>query len=286
MKIIKRIINYIFGGIYYKYVISDLRAVIRYFTENNSRHYFKVVKHVNKMGKDKILILAPHPDDEAIGMGGTLIKYLSSNSDVNILYMTDGSGDDSQNNMTQTELIEIRKKESKVLGHKYNPNQIFWDVEDTRLTNDSKTIKNMIELIDTINPQRIFLPSFFDRHFDHFSANKILFDALNQNYKPLDVFGYEIHDSIVYPNLIVDISDTYKEKISMVKIYKTPLKTNDYIRLIELRNMYNYAKHININKAGYAENFVQLNSKSFLKIFNNHFNNLSETHSELISHLN
>ena len=60
---------------------------------------------------------------------------------------------------------------------------------------------------------------------------------------------------------------------------------NNYIRLIELRNMYNFTKHLNINKVGYAENFVQLNTKSFLKIFNNHFNNLSEAHSELISHL-
>ena len=37
-----------------------------------------------------VLILSPHPDDEAIGMGGTLCKHLDNGSDVTVLYLTDG----------------------------------------------------------------------------------------------------------------------------------------------------------------------------------------------------
>ncbi|MHA2220070.1 MAG: PIG-L family deacetylase, partial [Candidatus Hodarchaeales archaeon] len=58
-----------------------------------------------------VLILAPHPDDDVIGCGGTICKHIKNKSEVKVVYMTDGRM--SKQNIPINELIHIRKEEAK-----------------------------------------------------------------------------------------------------------------------------------------------------------------------------
>lgn len=52
----------------------------------------KINKFAKEIGKlDKVLIISPHPDDDVIGMGGTM-EMMPNKSNVKILYMTNGDG--------------------------------------------------------------------------------------------------------------------------------------------------------------------------------------------------
>lgn len=52
----------------------------------------KINKFAKEVGKlDKVLIISPHPDDDVIGMGGTM-EMMPNKSNVKILYMTNGDG--------------------------------------------------------------------------------------------------------------------------------------------------------------------------------------------------
>ena len=44
----------------------------------------------NSKIKNKILVIAAHPDDELLGCGGTILKHVDNNDDVYVIFMTDG----------------------------------------------------------------------------------------------------------------------------------------------------------------------------------------------------
>src|SRR5215471_17732082 len=91
----------------------------------------------------KIVVLAPHMDDEVIGCGGALYKHVRNGAEVTVVYMTDGRYGSSalhlltgaERKRREGELIEVRKREAQLametLGVKEG---IFLDAEETHLT--------------------------------------------------------------------------------------------------------------------------------------------------------
>jgi hypothetical protein len=103
----------------------------------------------------RVLILSPHPDDEAIGMGGALAMHAANGSDVTVLYMTDGGGLDEP----REEMIRTRRAEAEALGADLGVKQVFWDNVDTRLTNDAPTVEAMLRVLEELQPEHVYAPS-------------------------------------------------------------------------------------------------------------------------------
>lgn len=241
---------------------------------------------VSTLPAESILIIAPHPDDEAIGMGGTLGMHLDVQSQVTVLYMTDGRYEISKNGLSTIDMINVRRKEAESIGEKYHINQLFWKVEDTCLANDDDTISEMIKVLKDIRPKIIYLPSFFDYHYDHFTANRILAEALKKTSSSLiNIIGYEVRDNIPYPNYVVDISTHFERKKEILSHYATPLKVRDYIKLCKYRNMLYYALYINREIEGYAEAFCCLDSETYQNVYNDYLYALREFGSNLPLHI-
>lgn len=233
----------------------------------------------------KVLILAPHPDDEAIGMGGVLSMHLENNDEVTVLYMTNGKGAGNSSG----ELVAIRRKEAESLGKSSGISQIFWEFDDTCLTNDEVTVSALINVLDQVHPAIIYVPSFFDHHYDHFSANQILIDAL-KNISPaqLIVAGYEVWDQIPFPNHIVDISRYFEQKSRLLAHYSTPLKATDFIKLCKYRNALHFFLYLDSARKeseGYAEAFCWFDYKTYMELYHQYLKTLKEHHSRLPSHL-
>ena len=62
---------------------------------------------------EKILVIAAHPDDEVLGMGGTIAKYTSLGDEVSILIVTDGSTSQYRDKPELGAIIEAKKNETK-----------------------------------------------------------------------------------------------------------------------------------------------------------------------------
>jgi LmbE family N-acetylglucosaminyl deacetylase len=258
--------------------IKHLRSKGRYLTKNS------IV--LNKITTGTILIIAPHPDDEIIGMGGVLSMHLDAKSKITVLYLTDGRHENPNLGFSKTKMAEIRRKEAESIGKQYFIKQVFWDIEDTCLTNDEETISRMIKLLEDIRPEIIYLPSFFDYHCDHFAANQILAESLKKISNPqANVVCYEVWDNIPYPNYIVDISPYFKKKKEMLNYYETPLKTVDYIKLCDHRNALHYTLYVNSKTSGHAEAFCYLNSEAYQELYNDYFHALQKFGSNLPSHI-
>ena len=118
----------------------------------------------------KVLVIAPHPDDETLGAGGTIKKLKDLNIDVNLLVV----GGHLPPLYTQKEYEKTEKeckKASKVLGIKkiFFLKKIATQFNEEPVSRFNKSIEDIIKLI---NPDLVFIP-FPDRHIDH----KLVFEA-------------------------------------------------------------------------------------------------------------
>jgi LmbE family N-acetylglucosaminyl deacetylase len=134
----------------------------------------------------------------------------------------------------------------------------------------------------------IYVPSFFEHHFDHFSANQILIDAMQAaRFECSDLLCYELWDNIPLPNYVVDISDQFERKLRMLSYYETPLKLTDYGQLCRNRNGLNHFLHVDPRRGqpGFAEVFHRFDSDTYQQIYSNYVKVLQEQGSSLTAHI-
>jgi LmbE family N-acetylglucosaminyl deacetylase len=207
----------------------------------------------------KILIVCAHPDDETIGMGGTL-KKLSKTHDVTVLFVAEGitarrkSGfknhpvyDVTHEEMEKMkEEIEIRKvhaKEAlKILGV---TKMRFLDLPNEELDQVPllRIIKEIEKEIDETQCEIIFTHHFNDLNLDH----RVVYDATITAARPLPgssvsmIASFEIPASTDWktpyqfkPNLFVNISDELESKVNALKAYHYEIRKSPHPRSKEM----------------------------------------------------
>jgi N-acetylglucosamine malate deacetylase 1 len=178
-----------------------------------------------------VLVLSPHPDDEIIGCGGTLMKLIARGSPVTILQMTDGSGTRALADETPAVRKNVRLDEARVVAGDLGARLVCFEAEDTTLSRRLELATPLRALIDEIRPAAIFTPFVNDSHTDHVATNKILAAALEKG--PLDfqatIFGYEVW-SLVPVNVTSNIDTQIDRKEKLLLRYRTGMKATDYVR--------------------------------------------------------
>jgi N-acetylglucosamine malate deacetylase 1 len=194
---------------YKRFIRSSMRAVTAKVSPRPSVVPFEKVA--------KILVLAPHPDDEVLGCGGTIRQHTRSGSQAKVLYLTDGSHGNRA--IEQNLLIEMRHKEAKtglnILGC---DDLVFFDLKDSELKANGNTIEKVVELIEAYRPEIIFVPFFLDSHPDHVESAVIAAYALRKYKGPMMCYFYEVWTALM-PNILIDISDEMDEKIHALEAH-------------------------------------------------------------------
>lgn len=185
----------------------------------------------------KILIIAPHPDDEVLGCGGTIKKYTKQGNKVYLCIVTKGYMPD-----WTEEFIRNKKKEvansAKVLGIE---KVFFLDLPAVKLdTVLQKDINDAItKCIGEVEPEVLYIPHRGDLNKDH----KIVFESAivaartKPNFSIKRILSYETlsetewgnqktgkMEDVFLPNVYIDISDTVEDKLEAMKCYKPELK--------------------------------------------------------------
>lgn len=185
---------------------------------------------------EKIIVLAPHPDDETLGCGGSLRFLLKAKKQIKVLFLTMGEkADPSVRNVGKYEAI--REKEAlramKILGiSQYE----FLRFPDRELSFYGIELKKKLESsIKHFVPDIIYSPSPLELNPDHRTTASIAEEMAN--FFGMNIIFYELTTPI-RPNLLVDISDEYRTKKRAIKSYKSQLKILDYLTLIKSLNRY------------------------------------------------
>ena len=136
-----------------------------------------------------MVVFSPHPDDAALGCGGTIAKRVSEGFEVHVVMVTDGRhaftkrlGISSE--PSPEEVKEIRREEFKktmrMLGVS-EKNLLFFDFEDGTLEMHKKEAEEKaIDIIEKYWPADMYYPFRRDCHPDHRATNWIVRDALQR----------------------------------------------------------------------------------------------------------
>ena len=198
----------------------------------------------NNLHKDRnsvILVIAPHPDDEVLGMGGTIARLVKENNEVNVFIATKGSED-----LFSSELISTGRQEAKIANRKLGVKSLsFLDQFPAAKidTVPSYQLNNKFrEIIMDIKPDKIFIPHRGDIHKDHRAIHDSVLIAsrpISKEYQPKEIISYEVLSSTEWgsipftPNYFVDISDFIKIKTDAMKLYKSQLKLVPHPRSLD-----------------------------------------------------
>jgi N-acetylglucosamine malate deacetylase 1 len=217
-------------------VVGRRRAQsLRTFVRNSS--IFTQQTEVCEPGGGKILVLAPHMDDETLGCGGTIARHVMSGAQVTVIFLTDGRyGGGSYAGMTEPErnrklerIIGVRKQEARCAGEILGVQSLmFLDAEDTRLNADRRVPKLLREILGREQPHCVYLPYFLDQHRDHRAANSVLLAAVAGTRLEFECRGYEVWTPL-FPNCIVNIDVTIELKKRALACYRSQLADTDYM---------------------------------------------------------
>ncbi|MCX8129598.1 MAG: PIG-L family deacetylase [Clostridia bacterium] len=194
----------------------------------------------------RILVVAAHPDDEVLGLGGTL-ALLSGEHEIYTLIVTDGSstqyaGEDV-NKILDKKRVEC-KECNRVLGVK---DVIFGDLPDMCLDTVPHVDINALihSQIKSIEPDWVFTHHSGDLNMDHKKVYESTMVAVRPvgKHRVKRVFAYETpsstewngydHVNAFIPNWFFDITQTLPTKIDAINCYRTEKREFPHPRSIE-----------------------------------------------------
>ena len=175
-----------------------------------------------------VLVIAPHPDDAELGMGGAILKMLASGWRVGVLDLTNGEP-------TPHGSPEIRAAETaaatSVLGLSWRENL---GLPNRSLVADLDARRALAIVIRQTRPRWLFAPYWIDAHPDHLAATELVeaarfwaklskSDMPGEPFHPERIFNYFcVHLKLTpQPSFILDISEFWQTKRRALEAYQS-----------------------------------------------------------------
>lgn len=216
----------------------------------------------------KILAISPHPDDETLGCGGTILKHKDTGNKIYWLIITNI---DVKNGWNKG-IVKKRQKEIESVAEMYGFEKTFkLDYPTARL--DVIPIQEIIESISKvileIKPEIIYLPNRSDVHTDHqitfkaaYSCTKnfrypfikkiLMYETLSET-----EFALALPENTFIPNVFVDITNYFERKLEIFKIYKSEVMEEPLPRSLKVIEAFDKCRGSQIGEK-HAEAFVLL----------------------------
>lgn len=179
------------------------------------------------------LVIAPHPDDAELGMGGTILRLREQGWVVGILDLT--NGEPTPLGSPATRRAETAAANA-VLGGPWRENLGF---PNRSLEATLENRRALASVFRRVRPRLLFAPYWEDAHPDHTAATKLVEDArfwakLSKSDIPGEphhprriLYYFSVHLRIVErPSLVIDISDQHEAKLSALRCYRSQLVAN------------------------------------------------------------
>ena len=181
----------------------------------------------------KILVIAPHPDDEILGVGGTIAKRVTEGHEVYVCIVTKACRPLFDPDMVEKTRRECLKADS-ILGVKET---VFLDFPAVMLESIPRYELNdgIFKLIQRIKPEEVYIPHRGDMQLDHKMVVDATMVALRPkyehivkrvySYETLSETGWDIPNTMneFIPTVYENITDTLQLKIRALKEFESQL---------------------------------------------------------------
>ena len=183
--------------------------------------------------KKRVLVVAPHPDDETLGVGGTIAKHSAQGDEVFVL-MVSGHLPPLYKRKSYEVTVSEAHLAFNVLGVERSE---FLEIPATMIGDQPLHEVNakISKIVNYFNPHIVFCP-YPDRHIDH----RLVFESVMVTTRPVGV-GKNIEIVAAYetlsethwnaphiepnftPNWVIDISEYISKKLSALECYKSQI---------------------------------------------------------------
>lgn len=176
---------------------------------------------LQQVERARVLVVAPHMDDEVIGPGGTLALHRQVGSHVDVVFCAGAADADRE---------RVRKAESAACAEFMGfSTPIHLDYPQGSLSlHESDLARSIADVVRTCNPDIVFCPFVTDHHRDHSAAAMATCEALMEVGFDGPVWAYEVWSSL-WPNICVDISDVVETKRTAIALHESQNEGLDYV---------------------------------------------------------
>ena len=197
----------------------------------------------------RILVIAPHADDETIAMGGTIARRAAEGHEVYVAVVT-GHGDEGPHPLWPRRTWDIVRGEARRACELLGVKELLFEEVPAVLVSQYpiwKLNRVTAALVERVQPEALYVPFPFDLHKDH----RETFHSLSVAWRPSspigrlirEIYCYEVqsetHWSIPYveagfmPNCWVDIGDHLDVKLRALACYESQIRPAPDARSLE-----------------------------------------------------
>ena len=196
-----------------------------------------------KENTKRLLVVAPHPDDETFGCGGLILRAMREGSEVHWLIVTTMRGADEYTEQQVSDREALIGAVAEAYGFA-GVHQLGFPTARLDLVGLKTLVDGIGEVIANTRPNQVFAPFRYDVHSDH----RLVFDAVAASskwfrgsgiqkflaYETLSETDFSVDPaSGFHPTVFVDISSELPGKIEIVKLYPNEIGEHPFPRSAE-----------------------------------------------------
>jgi LmbE family N-acetylglucosaminyl deacetylase len=217
--------------------------------------------------KGNILVIAPHPDDDVLGAGGTMAAAADQGKGVFSVYITDGRGSLRKDQSISDEAMAARRRKEAMsaLQAVGAVGGFFLKRRSEELAGEMgrKAGEELTEILQFIHPEEVFLPAPFERHRTHQRCTRLSLDALRRvGDLRATLLGYSLWGSFwgEKKRVVRDIGPFIKKKVEAVIAHASQIDSKSYQRGILGKNNYEaiFWESHEIQEAAFVEIFLDM----------------------------
>jgi LmbE family N-acetylglucosaminyl deacetylase/glycosyltransferase involved in cell wall biosynthesis/GT2 family glycosyltransferase len=193
----------------------------------------------------RVLVLAPHADDEVFGCGGSLHLLSRAGARVTVVIATDGAQGGARAGQSGGALLSSgssvaseREAEScaaaNVLGY---PAPVFWNLPDRGVHYGEALVTRIVDAIKGMDAELVFAPALSELHPDHQALALAAGEAVRRLGEERRIAFYEVSAPLI-PNALVDITSAEQVKHAAMQCFRSQLARQRYDEHITGLNRY------------------------------------------------
>jgi len=192
----------------------------------------------------KVVVISAHPDDEALGCGGTLLKHKSNGDDISWIIVTNVL----ESHGFSKERVASRQQEIKKVADMFGFSSVH-NLNYPTMSLDSTSLNTLIpkisEVFNEVKPEVIYVMNRSDAHSDHritfeavaactksfrypFVKKVLMYECLSET-----EFAPALPEKAFIPNYFVDITSFFDQKVSIMKVYESELSEHPFPRSLK-----------------------------------------------------
>jgi LmbE family N-acetylglucosaminyl deacetylase len=240
--------------------LTDLQNCSRVVSSLRFRQTLEPLEMIAPRGK-RITVVAPHPDDEMLGAGGTLIHALARGASVRCIYLTSGRPAE-----------QVEAETAQVAAHiGYRTEFLRYPVDRIPVTHES--VARLGASLASSPVDCLFIPILLDDHDDHRRANQLFWHAWRGGLirKDVEVWCYQVYSPII-SNVVVAIDEVADAKAAAVRMWQSQMKIRRFDHYILGLNAFNLRL---LPRAKYVEAFFVVPVREYADLCAIYFENPS-----------